>query len=162
MGLADAMIRAARFQDIPAIYDMMIEGHVRSKYREIDAVDPKEAKGFLMNAIQRHGLKREGGTCVFITEDMDGFIVGILDRLYIVGTKLQAQDAFYYARLTAKPQAAFALLAAYLQWAESIPNIAVIRNSVTDIILGDTERVETLYRRCGFARVGVMMEKVVT
>jgi hypothetical protein len=158
MGLADAMIRRAKFQDIPEIFNLMVEGHARSKYRDRDAIDAKEAKGLLMNAIQRHGLKREGGTCVFVTDEVDGFILGMLDRVYIVGTKLQARDVFYYCRPSAHPQDAIGLLGEYMAWAADVPNVIEVRASVTDII-GNVEKVEALYARCGFSRVGVVMER---
>lgn len=152
------MIRPAKFGDINALVELMKEGHARSKYAGRDEVDVKEAKALLMASIQRHGLKREGGTCVFVTDQVDGFMMGMVDRVYHVGTKLVAQDLFYYAREGVKPQDAVGLLGAYLDWAESIPNVIEIRNGVTDII-GDVERVEALYRRRGFTRCGVIMER---
>lgn len=152
------MIRRAKFQDIPEIFGLMAEGHARSKYRDRDQIDKAEAKGLLMNAIQRHGLKRAGGTCVFVTDQADGFIVGILDRVYHVGTKLVAQDVFYYCRPTSHPQDRLGLLGEYVAWAAGIPDVIEVRNSVTDII-GEVEKVEALYVRCGFTRCGVMMER---
>lgn len=154
------MIRPAKFGDIPSIFDMIVEGHSRSKYAGRDAVDAKECKSLLMGAIQRHGLKREGGTCVLVTERVDGFIMGILDRVYHVGTKLTAQDMFFYARATSFPQDRVGLLDAYIRWADSVPNVIEIRNGITDI-LGDVEKVELIYQRMGFRRCGVMVERTV-
>lgn len=158
MGFARAVIRRAKFQDIPEIFDLMVEGHARSKYRGRDQIDRAEAKSLLMNAIQRHGLKRAGGTCVFVTDAVDGFIMGVLDRVYHVGTKLAAQDAFYYCRPTSNPQDRIGLLGEYVAWAAGIQDVIEVRNAVTDII-DDVGKVEALYVRCGFTRCGVMMER---
>ena len=156
------MIRAAKFSDIPSIVQLMKEGHARSKYANRDEIDVAEAKRLLMQFIQRHGLKREGGTCVFVTDAVDGFMMGMLDRVYHVGTKLVAQDLFYYCRETTPPQSALGLLAAYTDWAESVPNIIEIRNGITDIVNAENVvRVESLYQRQGFSRCGVLMERKV-
>jgi len=152
------MIRRAKFGDIPEIYNLIVEGHQRSKYRDRDVIDTKEAKGLLMNAIQRDNVKRAGGTCVFVTDEVDGFIMGALTRVYYVGTKLSAQDAFYYCRPTVHPGDAVGLLGEYMAWATGIPEVIEIRNTITDVI-GDVAKVEAIYTRAGFTRCGVVMER---
>lgn len=152
------MIRPAKFSDIPAILSLMAEGYQRSKYRDIDTIDRREANALLMNAVQRHGLRREGGSCVFVSDGVDGFITGLVDRLYHVGTKLVAQDVFFYVRPGAAPQIAPGLLSAYVEWASSIRDVVVIRNGITDLI-SDPEKIEQFYRAAGFERCGVMMER---
>lgn len=152
------MIRPAKFGDIPAIVELMEEGHARSKYAGRDFVDPKEAKRLLMASIQRQGLKGEGGACVFVTDQVDGFTMGMVDRVYHIGTKLMAQNLFYYARETARPQDRLALFDAYIGWASAIPGVIEIHDGITDIV-GDVDRVEALYRRRGFTRCGVIMER---
>ena len=160
MGLPGPMIRPAKFNDIPVIVSLMIDGWSRSNLKDIDTIDVKEAKAVIMATIQRHTPKylREGGGCVFITDDGHGFIMGVIDRLYHVGTRLCAQDIFFYADPDCGGWDKVGLLDAYVEWALTIPNLAVIRNGITDIIT-DTDRVQELYERHGFTKSGVLMER---
>ena len=152
------MIRPAKFVDIPEIIAMMTEAHARSKYLDVCGLDRREARSLLTNSIQRHGLKKEGGTCVFVTDQCDGFIVGLIDRLYHVGTKLCAQQVYYYCRLSSHPQDRIGLIAEYDAWASAIPDVVVIRNDVTDFV-GDVDKVEALYSKSGYRRCGVIVER---
>lgn len=155
------MIRPAIFGDIPRLYDLLHEGYERSKYREHGTVDTKATKALLMNAVQRHGLKHEGGTCVFVSERsglVDGLILGTLNRVYFIGSKLMAQDVFFYTNLVAHPTSAVELFDAYIAWGESVEAVFEIKASSSDII-GDPERVEALYLRKGFVRCGSIFER---
>lgn len=155
------MIRPAKFGDIPRLYALLYEGYERSKYREHMAVDAKATKALLMNAIQRHGLKREGGMCVFVSEHggvVDGMVVGTLNRVYFIGSKLMAQDVFLYTARGANPSSASDLFDAYVDWGMANESVFEIKASASDII-GDVDRVEALYRRKGFIRCGSVFER---
>jgi hypothetical protein len=159
LGIADAMsIRPAKFIDIPEILGLMVGAHAVSKYRDRDQINKAAAKSLIQNSIQRHGLKAAGGSCVFVTHEVDGFLIGLLDNLYHVGTKLCAQQVFYYCRPGCHPQDAIGLIGEYVAWASGIPNVLEIRNDVTDFC-GDVDKVEALYSRCGFKRCGVIVER---
>ena len=153
------MIRKAKSQDIPAITALMVEGYERSKYRDIDTIDVKEAKALIFNAIQRHGLKKEGGCCVFVIDrdGIQGFCVGALERLLNVGTRLKARDLFTYVRPGTHGLESIKLVSAYLNWAKEIPNLALVGFDPTDI-LGDKERIAKFFGLFGFKEMGVMME----
>lgn len=154
-------VRPAKFSDIPRLYALLQEGYERSKYREHGTVDEKATKALLMQTVQRHGLKTAGGTCAFVSESggiVDGMIVGALNRVYFIGSKLMAQDVFFYTSALANPRSAGALLDAFIAWAVANENVFEIKPSATDII-GDPRRVEKLYLRKGFRQCGAIFER---
>lgn len=154
-------VRVARFGDIPKIAALLEEGYRRSKYRDLGTMSAKEAKALLVQAIQRHGLKTVGGSSVFVSEHegaVDGFIVGMLDRVYHVGNKLWANDVFFYVTPKGSPRSAGRLFDAFLDWADSIENAVLIQGSATDIIQ-DYDKVAALYRRKGMVQTGVIYER---
>ena len=139
----------------------MEQGYQRSKYRDRGSVSTKEIKSLLVNAIQRHGLTSAGGACVFVSEHegvVDGFIAGLLDRVYHIGDKLSATDFFLYVASDGAPASAGGLIDAFVDWALAIEAVAEIRLAATDIIQ-DYERTAALYRRKGFTQTGVIYER---
>lgn len=154
------MIRPANFSDIPRLAALMAEAHARSKYADRCGLDLKFTKALFVRAIQRHGGTGDGATCLFVSDNdgVQGFILGLLDRVYQVGDKLAALDAFYYAAHDIAPRDPARLIDAYVEWAGRSPNCIEIKLSATDVV-GPTERVERLYRRKGFVRSGVIYER---
>lgn len=152
--------RRARFGDIPAIVELMQESHRRSKYRNRGAIVPKLAKSVLLNTIQRHGLTRVGGACVFVTENdgvLDGFIIGVLELVYSISDKLSANDLFFYVSERGLPQSAGHLLDAFIERNVGIDGLVQIQMGATDAIQ-DYERTAKLYRLKGFVQTGVIYE----
>ncbi len=99
-------VRPAKFGDIPAIADLLKEAHGRSKYASLSGFDMKAAKGLAMHAIQRHGLLANGGACAFVVDTpaaietapaprVQGFLLGIVQPLYLLGDALEAQDLHF-------------------------------------------------------------------
>ena len=155
------MIRPAKFGDIPRLAELLEQAHRRSKYANRTTVNIKEIKSLMMNAIQRHGLVSVGGSCVFVSEpnDMvDGFIAGMLDRVYHIGDKLSASDFFFYVAPDGSWDSASGLADAYIEWAQNIKDVIVIQLAATDVIQ-DYQRTAALYRRKGFAQTGVIYER---
>lgn len=157
------MIRRAAFGDIPRLAEIVVENHARSVYAGRCGVDIKLTKSLIIQAIQRDKLKTAGGTCAFVSERkgaVDGFIVGTLDRVYHIGTKLMAMDMFFVAGATSTLREAGALLDAYIAWGFSCPDVIEINLSATTVV-GPTDRIEKLFRRKGFVRSGVIYERSV-
>ena len=155
------MIRAAKFGDIPRLAELLEQAHQRSKYRDRTTVNVKEIKSLMVNAIQRHGLVSVGGACVFVSAydgQADGFIGGMLDRVYHIGDKLSASDFFFYVAPDGSPESAGGLADAYIEWAQGIKDVIVIQLAATDVIQ-DYERTAALYRRKGFTQTGVIYER---
>jgi hypothetical protein len=155
------VVRNAKFGDIPRLTELLEQGHRRSKYRDRGTICTKEAKSLLVNAIQRHGLKSAGGSCVFVSEYegvVDGFIAGLLERIYHIGDKLSAADFYFYVAPDGSPASAGDLADAFIDWALGIETVIVMQLSATDIIQ-DYERTAALYRRKGFTQTGVIYER---
>ena len=155
-------LRAARFADIPRIVELMGEMHEASKYAELDTVDEQAAHRLIAQCVQRHGHKHDGGSFVTVIEkdgQIEGFVVGILDRVYHIGKHLSANDVFLFCSSKAAPASGLALFKAYLNWAMAIPKVRVIKASWTDAVPG-AERMAQVYEKKGFTRTGEIFERV--
>lgn len=158
-------VRDAKFADTPAIVHLLHEMYLKSPYVGRDEIDDRLARSTVMQSIQRHGLMRDGGCWVQVAEiggdrRVVGFIIGMLDRVYHIGTKLMATDLFYYANDDADPKDAIRLLDNMIQWAESNPQVAEIKLGAVDTV-GDYRRTEKLFQRRGFTQCGVIYSKEV-
>lgn len=151
-------IRAAKFGDIPAIYEIIAEGHGRSRYAEVCEVNERRCKALLVQAIQRHGGASEGATFVAVAdggEDLEGFVIATLQPLYLVGDVLEASDLFWITRPGAHAATAGRLLKAMHKW---VPAGAVIRQGTTDII-SDIKLSGKILARRGMRLTGHIYEK---
>jgi len=158
------MIRPAKFADIPALMTLVREMYGRSKYAARATLDEALAKRLLMSCIQRHGLASDGGTLVLVAEADNenggkpiGFIVGMLDPLYHLGTELMATDLFFFTSLGAPVSAASGLLDGLIAWAKQNPRVVEVCCGVTDAV-ADPERTAVLYRRRGMSQTGMIFE----
>ncbi len=155
------MIRAAKFADVPRIVELMIEMQSVSKYRDVSDVDEREAHHLAASCIQRNGHTTSGGAWVQVVERdgvVEGFMIGLLDRVYHIGKKLTAIDLFLYCSPRAPKTAMPTLVNGYLAWAENNPRVATIKASWTDAVPG-AERMSGLYARKGLTKIGEIFEK---
>lgn len=157
------MIRPAKFVDIPRMVDLLCTAHAESKYAARMGVSRKAAHTLLQQAVQRHGGQHEGGTLVMVAEkggEVEGLMVGTLNRVYFIGDKLEAQDVFLFVTPQADKRDASRLLDAYLEWADGNPKVDFedVKLSHTDALPG-AERVAKLYAKKGFRRCGAIYER---
>ena len=155
------MIRPARFADTPSILALIGEMHERSVYAGVDTVDGKVARSIVVQSVQRHGLLKDGGASAFVAEqdnEIVGFIIGVLDRLYHIGHRLMATDLLFYAGTKAGPRDFVGLFDAFEAWAESVPGIAEIKPGITDAI-DEPERLAKFYERRGYRRCGAIFQR---
>lgn len=154
------MIRNARHQDIPALMAMLHEMHAASKYAGRVEISDKAAENLLESAIASQGQSGPQGSHVIIAFEKDepvGFMIGCLDRVYHIGTKLTANDIFLYVRQGSGVSATLGLINSYLEWASSKRACIEIMLSWSDALPGAVE-IESLYRRKGFVQTGAMFE----
>ncbi len=150
-------IRVARFGDIPAIFRIMHCTHARSRYADISKVCEKRAKALVMQAIQRHGGATEGSAFVAVADTGDGiegFIIGVLQPLYLVLDVLEATDMFWITR-DAHGATAARLLKAMHKW---VPEGAVIRQANNDAF-SDIELTGRMFEQRGMRLTGHVYEK---
>lgn len=158
------MIRAAKFVDVPRIVELLVEMQAASKYRDISEVDERAAHALVAHCVQRNGHTTDGGALVQVVEvsgTVEGFMIGVLGRVYHIGKKLNADDAFLHCTKRAPKSAMNRLFQAYLDWAMSNPRVATIKASWTDALPG-AARMGGFYTKKGFSRVGEIFERVAT
>lgn len=156
------MIRKAAFSDTQRILDLLLEMQRLSKYAPDVDVDQITARSLVATAIQRNEGKHQGGTIVLVEEkdgQIEAFIIGILDRVYHIGNRLQANDLFLFATPKASRTAATRLIDGYIEWALANPKVAKIMLSWTDALGVDSDKIERLYAKKGFHRVGGIWER---
>ncbi len=155
-------VRRAKAVDTPAIMGVIQNAYVRSRYVGRVGVDETYAKRLIGQCVMKDGIPRDGGTMVAVSEHLpgviDGFIIGILDRVYVVGDRLSATDLMFVPGAGTTPRDAIALLDAFLEWAGSIDAVHEIVLGVTDVF-GSYEATERLYERKGFERSGSMFRR---
>jgi len=158
------MIRPAKFVDIPRIVELMVEMQAASKYRDISDVDERAAHNLVAHCVQRNGHTTDGGAWVTVVEFrgvVEGFMMGVLGRVYHIGKRLNADDAFLHCTKRAPRSAMTRLFDGYLKWAIDNPRVATIKASWTDALPG-ASRMSKLYGKKGFVRVGEIWERVAT
>jgi hypothetical protein len=152
------VIRNARFTDIPSILLLMHEGHARSHHAG-DArvgIDETHAKKLLMTGIQRHGGHNGGSTWVQVSERagvVEGFMIGVLDRAYVIGNMLMATDLLFYCSPRAEPMDAMKLARGFLEWARSCPDLIEVKVATTALV-GDPAAAGRIWERLGLSRYG--------
>lgn len=154
------MIRNANSVDIPVIMTMLHEMHAASKYLGRVEISDKAADTLLMGAIAAQGQSGPQASHVIIAEENGktvGFMVGALSRVEHIGNKLTANDIFLYVRPKASQKHVIALIDSYIEWASSKRAVIDIMLSWKDTLPG-AERVEPLYRRKGFVKIGGIWE----
>lgn len=156
------MIRPATFGDLPRLFTLVCEQHEASKYYPDVGVDEPTLRSYLMQGVQRHGGTNNGSTCLFVEEhkgQVEGFILGILDRLYHIGDRLWSNDLFLVCTDNAPKMASSRLIDVYSDWAYNNPKVAKIMLSWTDAIGVDGKQIEKLFKRKGFLPVGGIWER---
>lgn len=156
------ILRRPRMIDVPALAQMLVDLHPRTRFVEMGEARLDVAKRVLAQAIQRHGGTTDGGSFVGIVETGEGVIcglmVGVLQRVYLIGDKLYASDVFLVAAPDAPLSVLPTLLNGFLNWAESAPDCVEIQLTWSDA-LPSGYRMAPVYRRLGFERSGEMYRR---
>lgn len=157
------MIRRADYSDIPRIADLMREVFARSKYAGRGTLNVKEAKALWMRSIQRHGKTSEGGTLALVAGDSDGivtgFVLGVLQRVYLVGDQLEAQQVYLYQSHGSDPVATIELAVEFGKWAQRNDDVIGDVQSATDIVQ-DFSMAARIFEGLGYKQSGVIYERV--
>lgn len=156
-----AMIRDARFVDVPAIVGLLEDGYARSIFADglRGEIDIAETKRLVVAGIHRHGGTNGGATWVQVTENdgvLTGLIYGTLIRTYSVGTTLTATDLFWLTNALAEPEDAADLMRGMIAWAWRSPHVIDVTCGVTKVIQ-DPEPAMRLLGTIGMQRHGGIM-----
>ncbi len=155
------MIRPATPSDIPRVKELFAEMHAASKFANRVPISERALHDLLLMALGNRNRPIAGGTHFSVSTKKDrveGFMIGLLDRVYHIGTKLVAQDMFLHVTKHGFKTDVSRLIDDYLNWADSNPNVIDINLSWTDALPG-AERISNLYRRKGFMRIGGIYQR---
>lgn len=155
-------VRKAQYGDIPVLCALLRGAHERSRFRAMARFSEARTKSVLMNAIQRDGGTHEGSVFVAVSDrgnrDIDAFIIGILQSIYMLSDDLEATDLFWYAKEGADATSARRVLRAMHKWATSCPDVVLIRQANTDAIVA-RDLSGRLLERQGMRMTGSIYEK---
>lgn len=154
------MIRPAKYQDIPAIERLIREQLAVSKYAGRVEIAPKALASTLDGMIAQSGQRGPYGTHVSVAVregKVVGFICAVLQRIYMVGDKLEATDHWFVVGKGGTIGDTLALVDAYVAWGLAIRSVIEIKLSWTDTVPG-AERLAGLATRKGFTKVGEVFE----
>ena len=156
------MLRAARTTDVFRLVELIEQQQSRSRYAGSVGVDAPYARKLLAQAIQRHGGRFDGASLVNVITDGEGviqsFCVGVLNRVYMIGDLLCAQDMFLVATPEAPKMSGSRLLSAYVEWAITNPHVFEIQLSHTDAV-PESDRIGAVYERMGFEKCGAVYRR---
>lgn len=152
------MIRPVALSDLARIHALVLEMHQATEYpaRGI-GVSERAAKDLFREAVIRNGRTNDGGTLLNVIEvggEFVGFMLGTLQRVYLIGDRLEAQDAYLFCSKKAPARAAERLIDAYIEWASGNNNVAEIKLSFTNAGGVKVAKLARLYARKGFTRCG--------
>jgi hypothetical protein len=152
------MIRPACFRDVPAIERLIRAQHAASRYAASVPISGKALSALALSMVAQMGQHGPQGSHVAVAVRdgrVAGFIAGVLQRVYSVGTKLEAVDLFLVNSGSAGDL--LKLVDSYVAWASANPKVVEVKLSWTDTMPG-AARIAGVYRRKGFARVGEVFE----
>lgn len=151
-------MRPACFGDTRRLVDMLVEQQTKSVYAGLVGVNTDVARKLIAGLIGRHGNSYDGGSLCNVVE-VDGvieaFSIGVLQRVYLIGDRLEAVDVFLIATGKAPATAWRALRDAYLAWADQNHRVVQTILSHSDA-LPTGARMSRSYAKLGFAKSGEM------
>lgn len=153
-------IRAGKFGDVPEIFGLLREAHGRSRLAEYP-LNEKASKAMIVNAIQRHGQQGAGGQFVAVADNgvrLEGFIIGLLQPLYLVLDALEATDLFWITSPGAQAATAKRLVKAMHKWGRENPDVVKIQQGTTNVI-SDHRLSGRILKGTGMSVSGAIYEK---
>ena len=158
------MLRRATFSDLPRLLELMVETHARSKYADRGiSLDQTVARTILQAALSRNGMQMETAMLLNVVVkdgEVEGFMIGVLQRVHSVCNRLEAQDMWLSCSERAPRGAMQKLIDAYIEWADTNPKVAEISLSWTDVVKGvDGDALGKVYQRKGFTRAGEIWKR---
>jgi hypothetical protein len=150
--------RPARAIDAPELISILEAHYDASRYAGLGTVDRDYTRKLLAQASCRNGHTNDGGCWFEVMEGergIEAFILGTLQRTYMIGDKFTAQDVFFIARPDAPAGQAAKLLDHFIEWARGNPRCIEVMLTHTDV-LPDSDRAGIIYRRKGAVPCGAI------
>lgn len=145
------------FGDIPRIKELFLELRARSSYAD----EPYSEQRFRAACVS--SISQEAA-CLLVAEIdgvVEGFLIGVIDWIYVFGKNRYATDAMLY--VSWKGRGAFRTLAqAFILWANRLPEKYRVKRvwlACTNAV-SDPDRAGKVYERMGLRRIGNIYEFV--
>lgn len=152
------MIRVAAFGDIPELISVVASAHESSNYAMISELDRDALKKVLMHYIN------DPSSRVFVAESesgLTGVLVATCRPLYEVLSVRAVTDLIWFVQPGARADTGPKLMRAMHEWAERLPNVALVRQQTSNAI-ADPTRTCRLLQRVGMRQVGAVYEREMT
>jgi hypothetical protein len=154
------LIRPVKATETNKIAEMLREMHAASKYATRMKLSDKTINAMLLGLVAGQGQSGpQGSLLIAAVQDgkFVGFMAGVLDRVYHIGDKLIAGDAYLYVRPGNKVEHVLGLIDAYIAWAQANPKVIEIKLTWSDALPG-AEGLSKVYARKGFDLTGEIFE----
>lgn len=155
------MIRNAIAADSLRIIELVQEALRKSVYADRCGVDVRHSRDFFARCAMVQGQTGQGATFYRVCEVegvIEGYFLGVLDRVYQMSDKLSATDVHIYISPRANPRDGLAMINDFIEWARG-------NKHVIEIVIGGTalfgemdERLAELLKRKGFVEWGRMFK----
>lgn len=158
-------LRVGKPADIRAVLEILDERFPESPYVDRSEIDKREVQAICMQAVQRHGLMSEGGMFFAVAEHngkVVGFILGVMQRINLIGKHLEATDILWVSRKGAPSLAATRLYRAFIGWAKSVPQVIEIKSGVSMASGRDHRAAGRLLKGLGFHPFGEFYVKEIS
>ena len=147
------MIRQATLSDIWRLLEILQEAHSRSIYADVCGIDRERAKGLLSEGIAASFNGQAFAAVAEQAGQVEGFILGSEEPLYLIGDKTVVTDLFWVATSRVDARDPRQLMAGLISWGRLRPNAAEIRCGTTPVIQ-EPEKAARMLNRLGFEPYG--------
>ncbi|HFU76717.1 MAG TPA: hypothetical protein ENK66_10780 [Arcobacter sp.] len=146
-------IREAKSSDVNKLFDLCIEMHKEGIYQKIE-INQEKLINFLLNKINH----RDSLLLVLLDTDDElvGLFIGDIVEYFFSSERLALDTIFYIVKSKRKSLGAMKLLTAYFDWANSHDVREICLSSTNGV---EVEKIERMYAKLGFHRVGIMYKK---
>ncbi|WP_420411599.1 hypothetical protein [Roseibium sp.] len=139
--------------DIPRLLEILADAHSRSIYADVCGIDRTRAKTLLMEVIRASFDGEAYAAVAEVQGQVEGFILGVEEPLYLIGDKSLVTDLFWVATSRVNPRDPRQLMAGMVEWGQTRPHAVEIRCGTTPVIQ-EPEKAARMLKRLGFKPYG--------
>lgn len=159
------MIRHAKIGDVVALLDLIEAALAKSQYAGSGEIDRDYAGALLRRSMHFSGKSAPGSTLILVSEadgKIEGYFLGVLDRVYQLGKPLAANEVHFYLSENADARDAIRILDAFEAWADSNDRVIEKRIGASNFMGEPDPRFAALLERRGFTKGATVFSKGVT
>lgn len=150
-------VRPAKASDIMRVLVIADEARRNSVYAQRCPIDRGYAQKFFAKAVHTHGFHHHGGTFFLVSERngmVEGYFLGVLDRIYQIGERLVALEVHTLLSPRASRRDWSVMVSRFIAWAEGNDDVLEIFMAQSTLMGTEDRRYATALKRKGFAHCG--------